>query len=187
MGVQLGRSSGPVREAAAAVRELPTAAGGRHRASLMIKRTEAAAAVRPGPAAPIRLPAHVVSAAHMPGPVRRAGDAASIRLRIAGPAGPFVLAWTGDRSPVRGCTTTTGDQVPPRTPNQVKSPRNGHRLNTRRWFSPVWGKLTVCSGQVPPRTLETVGNPPHAHRLNTPAGARTPAAGPVLLIAGRQP
>ena len=31
------------------------AAGGRHRASLMIKRREAAAAVRPGPAAPFRL------------------------------------------------------------------------------------------------------------------------------------
>ena len=27
----------------------------------------------------------------------------------------FVLAWTGDRSPIRGCTTTSGDQVPPRT------------------------------------------------------------------------
>ena len=23
-----------------------------------------------------------------------------------------VLAWSGDRSPIRGCTTTTGDQVP---------------------------------------------------------------------------
>ncbi len=55
----------------------------------MIKRSEAAAAVRPGPAAPFRLTALVVSAVHMPGPVRRAGDAASFRLRIAGPAGPF--------------------------------------------------------------------------------------------------
>jgi hypothetical protein len=26
-----------------------------------------------------------------------------------------VLAWSGDGSPVRGCTTTSGDQVPPRT------------------------------------------------------------------------
>jgi len=83
-----------------------------HRASLMIKCSEAAAAVRPGPAAPFRLTALVVSAVHMPGPVERAGAAASFRLRIAGPAGPFVLAWSGDRSPIRGCTTTRGDQVP---------------------------------------------------------------------------
>ena len=26
-----------------------------------------------------------------------------------------VLAWAGDGSPIRGCITTTGDQVPPRT------------------------------------------------------------------------
>ena len=49
---------------------------------------EAAAAVRPGPAAPFRLTALVVSAGHMPGPVARAGAAASFRLRIAGPVGP---------------------------------------------------------------------------------------------------
>jgi hypothetical protein len=55
----------------------------------MIKRSEAAAAVRPGPAVPFRLTALVVSAVHTPGPVRRAGAAASFRLRIAGPVGPF--------------------------------------------------------------------------------------------------
>src|SRR5690242_13610549 len=75
----------------------------------------------------------------------------------------------------------------PRTPNKVKSLQSGRRLDARRWFSPAWGKPAIRGGQVPPRTLETVGNPPHAHRLNAPAGARTPAAGPVLLIAGRQP
>jgi hypothetical protein len=88
------------------------AAGGCHRASPMIKHREAAAAVGPGPAAPFRLTVLVVSAVHMPGPVRRAGAAASSRLRIAGPAGPFVLALSGDRSPIGGCTTTSGDRVP---------------------------------------------------------------------------
>jgi hypothetical protein len=67
----------------------------------MIEYREAAAAVRPGPAAPFRLTALVVSAGHMPGPVGRAGAGASCRLRIAGPAGPFVLAWSGDTSPNR--------------------------------------------------------------------------------------
>jgi len=77
MGVQLGlMSSGPACD----------------HASPMSKRREAAAAVRPGPAAPFRLTALVVSAVHMPGPVGRAGAVASFRLRIAGPAGPFVLA-----------------------------------------------------------------------------------------------
>jgi hypothetical protein len=32
-----------------------------------------------------------------------------------GAAAPVVLTWTGDRSPIRGCTTTAGDQIPPRT------------------------------------------------------------------------
>jgi len=54
----------------------------------MNKRSEAAAAVRPGPAAPSRLADLVVSAGHMPGPARRPGAAASFRLRIAGLAGP---------------------------------------------------------------------------------------------------
>jgi hypothetical protein len=79
----------------------------------MIKGSEAAATVRAGPAAPSWLTALVVSAVHMPGPVGRAGAAASFRLRVARPAGPFVLAWAGDRSPIRGCTTTSGDRVPP--------------------------------------------------------------------------
>ena len=90
MGVQLGckviwaglRSCGWGAATAGA------AAGGRHRAFPMIKHREAAAAVRPGPAAPSRLTALVVPAGHMPGPVGRAGAAASFRLRIAGPAGP---------------------------------------------------------------------------------------------------
>ncbi len=64
------------------------AAGGCHRASLMITRSEAAAAVRPGPAVPFRLTVLVVSAVHTPGPVGRAGAAASFRRRNAAPVGP---------------------------------------------------------------------------------------------------
>ena len=62
-------------------------------------------------AARSRLTALVVSAGHMPGPAGQAGAASSCRLRNARPAALAVLAWTGDRSPVRGCTTTEGDQV----------------------------------------------------------------------------
>ena len=65
------------------------AAGGCHRAFPMIKHREAAAEVRPGPAAPFRLTALVVSAGHMPGPAGQAGAAAACSLRNAGPAGPF--------------------------------------------------------------------------------------------------
>jgi hypothetical protein len=104
-----------------------------HRASLMIKCSEAAAEVRPGPAAPFRLTALVVSAVHMPGPVRRARAVASFRLRYAGPAALVVLAWSGDRSPIRGCTTTSGDQVPPRTRISVRFPLNHALLEHVRW------------------------------------------------------
>ena len=38
---------------------------------------------------------------------------APIELPAEGICG--VLLWSGDRSPVWGCTTTSGDQVPPRT------------------------------------------------------------------------
>ena len=127
---RLSWSSGPVCEAAAAARKIRAAAEGRHRAFLMNKRNEAAAAVRPDSAAPFRLTILADSAAHRAGLVRRAGDAASFRLRIAGPAGPFVLAWRGDRSPIRGCTTTGGDRVPPRTRILVRFPQNDQHLNT---------------------------------------------------------
>jgi hypothetical protein len=77
------------------------AAGGCHRASLIIKRSDTAAAVRPGPTAPFRLTALVVSAGHTPGPV--GGPvlpplfACGMRARRA----LAVLAWTGDTSPNR--------------------------------------------------------------------------------------
>jgi hypothetical protein len=75
--------------------EIRTAAEGCNRAFLMNKRSEAAAAVRPDSAAPSPLAILADSAAHRAGLVRRAGDAASFRLRIAGSAGPFrvSLAW----------------------------------------------------------------------------------------------
>jgi hypothetical protein len=48
-----------------------------------------------------------------------AGDSAAAHLRNADLTGLVVLVWTGDRSPVWGCTTTSGDQVPPRTQKPV--------------------------------------------------------------------
>jgi hypothetical protein len=94
------RSSGPVRGAAAAVRELPGQQRGCHRASLMINRREAAAAVRPGPAAPFRPAAFVVSAGHTPGrsggPVLPPLSVCEMRARPA----LGVLACTGDGSPI---------------------------------------------------------------------------------------
>jgi hypothetical protein len=87
------------------------AAEGCHRASLMIRRRAAAATVRPcvrpDPGSPPSSFPQVTRLDRSAGPVLTP----PVRLRIAGPACPFVLAWTGDRSPVRGCTTTSGDQV----------------------------------------------------------------------------
>jgi hypothetical protein len=89
------------------------AAGGCHCAALMIRRRAAAATVRPcvrpDPGSPLSSFPQVTCADWW----GWAGAAASFRLRIAGPARPFVLAWSGDRSPVRGCITTGGDRVPP--------------------------------------------------------------------------
>ena len=82
---------------------------------LMIKRRAAAAAVRPcvrpGPGSP---PSSFpqVTCLDWPGrPVLPSLFACEMRARRA----LAVLAWSGDRSPVRGCTNTSGDQVPPRT------------------------------------------------------------------------
>ena len=63
------------------------AAGGFHHASLMIKRSEAAAAAQPGSAAPFRLTDLAISAGHTPGPVRRPGAAAFFSSADCGPAG----------------------------------------------------------------------------------------------------
>lgn len=78
-----------------------TAAEGCHRAVLMNKRSEAAAAVRPDPAAPFRLTILADSAAHRAGLVRRADDATSSRLPITVRPALFVLPCSGDTSPNR--------------------------------------------------------------------------------------
>jgi hypothetical protein len=106
------------------------AAGGCHCASLMLKRRAAATAVRPrvrpGPGSlPSSFP-QVTCLDRSGGPVLPPLSACGLRTRPA----LAVLAWSGDGSPVWGCTTTSGVQVPPRTPKPVRSPQNGHCLNT---------------------------------------------------------
>ena len=91
------------------------AAGGCHRASLMMKRRAAATAVRPcprpGPGSPPSSFPQVTCLDRSGRPVLPPLFACGMRARPA----LAVLAWSGDGSPVWGCTTTSGDQVPPRT------------------------------------------------------------------------
>jgi hypothetical protein len=91
------------------------AAGGCLRASPMMKRRTAAAAVRPGvrpdPGSPPSSFPQVTCLDRSGRPVLPPLFACEMRARPA----LAVLAWSGDGSPVRGCTTTSGDQVPPRT------------------------------------------------------------------------
>ena len=87
------------------------AAGGCHCASLMRKRRAAAAAVRPcvrpDPGSPPSSFPQVTCLDRSGGPVLPPLFACEMRARPA----LVVLAWSGDRSPFRGCTTTTGVQV----------------------------------------------------------------------------
>jgi hypothetical protein len=108
----VARSSGPVYRAAAAVRDWRAAAGGCHCASLMMKRRAAAAAVRPfvwpGPGS---LPSSFPQVTCL----GRSGGSVLLTLfacEMRAPPALAVLAWSGDGSPVRGCTTTSGDRVP---------------------------------------------------------------------------
>jgi len=91
------------------------AAEGCHRASLMIRRRAAAATVRPcvrpDPGSPPSSFPQVTRLDRSGGPVLSPLLACGMRARSA----LVVLAWSGDRSPIRGCTTTSGDRVPPRT------------------------------------------------------------------------
>jgi len=107
------------------------AAGGCHCASLMVKRRAAAAAVRPcvrsGPGSPPSSFPQVTCLDRSDGPVLPP----LFRLRNAAWPALAVLAWSGDGSPVWGCTTTSGDQVPPRTPKPGKFPANRQYSNTR--------------------------------------------------------
>jgi hypothetical protein len=87
------------------------AAGGCHCASLMIKRRAAAAAVRPcvrpGPGSPPSSFPQVTCLDRSGRPVLPPLFACEMRARPA----LAVLVWSGDGSPVWGCTTTSGDQV----------------------------------------------------------------------------
>jgi hypothetical protein len=90
------------------------AAGGCHCASLMIRRRAAAATVRPcvrpDPGSPPSSFPQVTCLDQPGGPVLSPLSAYGMRARpVLG-----VLAWSGDRSPVWGCATTSGDRVPPR-------------------------------------------------------------------------
>ena len=91
------------------------AAGGCHCASLMMKRRAAAAAVRPcvrpDPGLPPSSFPQVTCLDRLGRPVLPPLFACEMWARPA----LAVLVWSGDGSPVWGCTTTSGDQVPPRT------------------------------------------------------------------------
>ena len=87
------------------------AAGGCLCASLMMKRRAAAAAVRPcvrpGPGSPSSSFPQVTCLDRSGRPVLPPLFACGMRARLA----LAVLAWSGDGSPVWGCTTTSGVQV----------------------------------------------------------------------------
>jgi len=91
--------------------DLRAAAGGCHRASLMMKRRAAATAARPcarpGPGSPLSSFPQVTCLGRPGRPVLPPLFACEMRARPA----LAVLAWSGDGSPVWGCTTTSGDQV----------------------------------------------------------------------------
>ena len=111
----VARSSGPAYGAAAAVQG-PASSGGR--LSLCFPDDEASCCGCRGPAlrtARSRLTAFLFPQVTCPdrsgGPVLPPLVVCEMRARPT----VVVLAWSGDRSPIWGCTTTGGDQVPPRT------------------------------------------------------------------------
>jgi len=114
MGVQLGWQGHRGRFTGLRLRcgDGRAAAGGCHCASLMMKRRAAAAAVRPcprpGPGSPLSSFPQVTCLDRPGRPVLAPLFACGMRARPA----LAVLAWSGDGSPVRGCTTTSGDRVP---------------------------------------------------------------------------
>ena len=119
MGVQLGGKGHRGRFTGLRLRcgDWRAAAGGCHCASLMMKRCAAAAAVRPcvrpDPGSPLSPFPQVTCLDWLGGPVLPPLSACGMRARRA----LAVLVWSGDGSPVWGCTTTGGVQVPPRTPS----------------------------------------------------------------------
>ena len=114
MGVQLGGKGHRGRFTGLRLRcgDWRAAAGGCHCASLMMKRCAAAAAVRPcvrpDPGSPLSPFPQVTCLDRLGGPVLPPLSACGMRARRA----LAVLAWSGDGSPVWGCTTTGGVQVP---------------------------------------------------------------------------
>ena len=170
------------------------AAGGCHRASLTIKRSDAAAAVRPGPAAPFRLTALAIPQFtrldRSGGPVLPPLFACEMRARQA----LVVLAWTGDRSPVWGCTTTIGDQVPPRTRILVRFLPNyalfEHVCQTaallaslpQRSRRPYWRAISLPAGRVPSSARLA-----SAHRHTSRCSSRVDAAPLLDLPRGTTP
>jgi hypothetical protein len=112
--------AGTVRSKREAVTVLPLVSSHRHAAARL---------ARPDPrrycgSLPSVCAVHVVRAAGLP------GTAASPGPRNARAAAPVVLTWTGDRSPVRGCTTSVGVQVPPR-PGTPPSESDSHPAGAR--------------------------------------------------------
>ncbi len=142
--------------------------------SLMIKRRAAAAAVRPcvrpGPGSPPSSFPQVTCLDRSGRPVLPPLFAGEMRARPA----LAVLVWTGDGFPVWGCTTTSGDQVPPRTLF-----RNCY-LNWHKEYI-VWKWLCAREGpsqrsdparHIPLTTGKSAGQP-SSGRFGTPhAGAR---------------
>jgi hypothetical protein len=101
-----------------------------------------------------------------------------------------VLAWSGDGSPVWGCTTTSGVQVPPRTPKPGKSPAQQASLEhaTRPpvgcWAvpAPPGGEAArtapLIAPLIPPRARpggREHGKPVTARRLPVAAAPEVPA------------
>jgi bifunctional non-homologous end joining protein LigD len=67
-----------------------------------------------------------------------------------------VLAWSGDGSPVRGCTTTSGDQVP-RTPKQGKFP--ARQLGALEFAGAIGSGLSMAELRELTALLESVEQP----------------------------
>ena len=132
MGVQLGGIGARFGGLRLRCGDWRAAAGGCHCACLMIKPRAAAATVRPclrpDPGAPSSPFPQVRCLDRSGGPVLPPLSACEMRARPA----LAVLAWTGDRSPVRGCTTTEGDQVPPWTLFRIIIAYLGREANPRK-------------------------------------------------------
>ena len=96
-----------------------------------------------------------------------------------------VLAWSGDSSPIRGCTATSGDRVPPRTPKLVISPQNRHHLNTPAGSCPQAGWPAVSfrepavTDQLIAPVIPPANGPARGRSGRAGAGRPLPLAGPL--------